>query len=44
MFFSAVISWPEGQYGLPMTEFGCPDTDNLRWSRGKFLCFSNENK
>ena len=32
---SDVICWPSGQYGLPMSNTGCPTADGFMWQIGK---------
>ena len=34
---SGVDCWPEGTYGLPMTDSGCPISENLYWNHGKYV-------
>lgn len=32
--FSGEVLWPDGDYALPMSVFGCPDPDTNNWQYG----------
>ena len=34
---SGALAWPEGTYGIPMAESGCPHAENFEWLTGELL-------